>query len=222
MNTPCHTKKMSSVLLKHWYQKYPPCCLTCDRTLLPVNSYHSWKRGRGSERFGEMLYSSLSLGICVYLARHHLLDGRTTALNPSVSKARGVTSRSNRTRITLKTQKCHHNWGTDYEKYPATAKRMNTAEHRRKCVSVNVHVWACESFALTLFPAALLSSLEGLCVYVCVCMCICMLVHMCVFHFRLCRLLCGVIVPQTADDDKEEPSTTQTCPHTQDNAKLKL
>lgn len=84
---------MSSVLLlKHWYHKYPLCCLTCDRTLLPVNSHQSWKRGGESERFGQMLYSSLSLGICVCLLRCHLLNGRTTALNPSVSKARGVTS----------------------------------------------------------------------------------------------------------------------------------
>lgn len=207
---------MSSVLLlKHWYQKYPLCRLTCDRTLLPVNSHQSWKRGGESERFGEMLYSSLSLGICVCLARCHLLNGRTTALNPSVSKARGVTSRSDRTRMTLKTQHCHHNGGTDYEKYPAAAKRMNTAEYGQESVSENMRVWACASLALTFFPAALLSSLEGLCARL----------GLCVFHFRLCRLLCRVYC--SSDSwwaHKEEPSTTQTCPHThtQENGKLKL
>lgn len=39
---PVAVKNMSSVpLLKLLYQKYPPCCLTGDRALLPVNSYQS-------------------------------------------------------------------------------------------------------------------------------------------------------------------------------------
>lgn len=79
-----------------------------------------------------MLYSSLSLGICVYSACHHFLDGRMAALNPSVSEDRGGTSR---TRITLETQHCDHNEGTEYEKYPVTAKRMNTGNIKRRGIS---------------------------------------------------------------------------------------
>lgn len=75
----------------------------------------------------------------------------------------GCNQRSDRTRMTLTTQHCHHNGGTDYEKHPAAAERMNTAEYRQESVSENMHVWACASFALTLFPAALLTSLEGSC-----------------------------------------------------------
>lgn len=45
----CHSQKMSSVL-EYLYQKYPPCCLTGDRTLLHVNSHQSSKRREGRER----------------------------------------------------------------------------------------------------------------------------------------------------------------------------
>ncbi len=187
------------------YQKYPLCCLTGDRTLLPVNSHQSWKRGRGREGereregIGGMLYSSLSLGICVYLACPHLLDGRMIALNPSVSEARAGTSCSDRTRITLETQHCDHNGGTEYEKYPVTAKRMNT--WRGEDISdwtwhtLNVRVWVGASFGhlklqcfVVISCRAVKFSWTGFCV--------------CVSSFLgLVDFSVGFIVPQTADED---------------------
>ena len=104
-----------------------------------------WKRER--ERWGGMLYSSLSLSVRVYSACHHLLGGRTAALNPSVSEERGGTGGSNRTRITLETQHCDHNEWTDYEKYPVMAKKMNRGE--------DISDWMCVCEHWT-FKAALL------------------------------------------------------------------
>lgn len=96
-----------SSLLPDWWQNAATRQLT---------SQLKERKGEEIERSGGMLYSSLSLGVCVCLARRHLLDRRTTAPNPSVSKARGRTSRSDRTRIPLETQHCDHNRGTEHKK----------------------------------------------------------------------------------------------------------
>lgn len=114
--------------------------LPSDRTLLPVSSHQSWKRGGGREgereRIDTKLYSSLSLVVCVYLACHHLLNGSTTALNPSVSEDRGGTSCSDRTRITLEVQHCDHNVRTECEKYPVEAKKRYTGGYGQGRISV--------------------------------------------------------------------------------------
>lgn len=154
--------------------------LPSDRTLLPVSSHQSWKRGGGREgereRIDTKLYSSLSLVVCVYLACHHLLNGSTTALNPSVSEDRGGTSCSDRTRITLEVSALRSQCKDWVWKIPCRGqKEVYRGIWTGEDISGKHWMCACQlwTFSCTalLFPAALLSSLEQefVCVLVYVC-----------------------------------------------------
>lgn len=142
---------MSSVLLLiHLYQKYPLCCLTGDRTLLPVNSHQSWKRGGGRagererkrERIGGMLYSSLSLGVCVYSACHQLLDGEDDCPESFSQQSPGLEPAALAApRITLETQHCYHNGGTECEKIPLSQPKGWIQRSIRQ-EKISVRVWA--------------------------------------------------------------------------------
>lgn len=70
------------------------------------------------ENWEDAFIPRFSLGVCVYLACHHLHDGRTAALNPSVSKPRGRAGRSVHTRhhIRHSGSRCDHNAGSEHEK----------------------------------------------------------------------------------------------------------
>lgn len=109
---------------------------TATRQLTSKLKERRRKRGGERERIETKLYSSLSLVVCVYLACHHLLNGSTTALNPSVSEDRGGTSCSDRTRITLEVQHCDHNVRTECEKYPVEAKKRYTGGYGQGRISV--------------------------------------------------------------------------------------